>query len=176
MVQINAPSIAHCHSNQYVHTVWDLRERTSRNVDTQPFALFIVAAAIGYFYQESIARPSVKAPRSDEQVIRISAKTFEFLPSEITAKKGIPVTLELVSADRHLEAAVLGTALHAAVARRAPAGVNPVVPSEENLIQGARLYKQAPKCSRNTTAYPKPDCEARRSTASWSFLQHGCHH
>jgi cytochrome c oxidase subunit II len=64
-------------------------------------AVFIVAAAIGYFYQESIARPSVKAPRSDEQVIRISAKTFEFLPSEITVKKGIPVTLELVSADRH---------------------------------------------------------------------------
>src|SRR4029077_7515949 len=64
-------------------------------------ALFLVAAAIGYFYQESIARPSVKDPQSDEQVIRISAKTFEFEPSEITVKKGIPVTFELVSADRH---------------------------------------------------------------------------
>ena len=63
--------------------------------------LFLVAAAIGYFYQESIARPSVKDPQSDEQVIRISAKTFEFEPSEITVKKGIPVTFELVSADRH---------------------------------------------------------------------------
>ena len=58
-------------------------------------------AAIGYFYQESMARPSVKNPQSDEQVIRISAKTFEFEPSEITVKKGIPVTLELISADRH---------------------------------------------------------------------------
>jgi hypothetical protein len=56
-------------------------------------ALFLVAAAIGYFYQESMARPSAKDPRSDEQVIRISAKTFEFQPSEITVKKGIPVTL-----------------------------------------------------------------------------------
>jgi cytochrome c oxidase subunit II len=64
-------------------------------------ALFLVVAAIGYFYQESMARPSVKDPRNDEQVIRISAKTFEFQPSEITVKKGIPVTLELVSADRH---------------------------------------------------------------------------
>jgi cytochrome c oxidase subunit II len=64
-------------------------------------ALFLVVAAIGYFYQESMARPSVKDPRNDEQVIRISAKTFEFSPSEITVKKGIPVTLELVSADRH---------------------------------------------------------------------------
>ena len=64
-------------------------------------ALFLVAAAIGYFYQELIARPSVKDPQSDEQVIRISAKTFEFEPSEITVKKGIPVTFELVSTDRH---------------------------------------------------------------------------
>ena len=64
-------------------------------------AVFLVVAAIGYFYQESMALPSVKGPRNDEQVIRISAKTFEFQPSEITVKKGIPVTLELVSADRH---------------------------------------------------------------------------
>ena len=64
-------------------------------------ALFLVAAAIGYFYQESLARPSVEDPRTDEQVIRISAKTFEFQPSEITVKKGVPVTLELISADRH---------------------------------------------------------------------------
>ena len=64
-------------------------------------ALFLVAATIGYFYQESMARPSLKDPQSDEQLIRISAKTFEFQPSEITVKKGIPVTLELISTDRH---------------------------------------------------------------------------
>jgi len=63
-------------------------------------ALFLVAAVIGYFYQESVAQ-TAKDPRSDEQVIRISAKRFEFEPSEITVKKGVPVTLELISADRH---------------------------------------------------------------------------
>ena len=47
-----------------------------------------------------------------------------------------------VQADVAPRRPVLGTALHAAVARRAPAGVNPVAPSEENLIQGARLYSQ----------------------------------
>jgi mono/diheme cytochrome c family protein len=52
----------------------------------------------------------------------------------------VPVQADI--APSRLEAAVLGTALHAAVARRAPAGVNPVVPSVENLIQGARLYQQ----------------------------------
>jgi mono/diheme cytochrome c family protein len=52
----------------------------------------------------------------------------------------VPVQADV--APSRLEAAVLGTALHAAVARRAPAGVNPVAPSEENLIQGARLYTQ----------------------------------
>jgi cytochrome c oxidase subunit II len=63
-------------------------------------ALFLVAAAIGYFYQESMARPSAKDPRNDEQLIRISTQTFEFVPGEIKVRKGIPVTLELISADR----------------------------------------------------------------------------
>src|SRR5207247_3206910 len=72
-----------------------------RDNNMNKLAIFLVAAAIGYFYQESMARQSVKDPRSDEQVIRISAKTFEFQPSEITVKKGIPVMLELISADRH---------------------------------------------------------------------------
>ena len=52
----------------------------------------------------------------------------------------VPVQADV--APSRLEAAVLGTALHAAVARRAPDGVNPVVPSEDNLIQGAKLYTQ----------------------------------
>ena len=40
----------------------------------------------------------------------------------------------------------MGTALHAVVARRALSTANPVLPSEENLIEGARLYAQM--CSR----------------------------
>ena len=64
-------------------------------------AIFLVAAAIGYFYQESVAQSSAREARTNEQVIRISAKTFEFEPSEVTVKKGVPVTLEMISVDRH---------------------------------------------------------------------------
>lgn len=35
-----------------------------------------------------------------EQLIKITAKKFEYSPSEITVKKGIPVTLEFTSLDR----------------------------------------------------------------------------
>jgi len=34
------------------------------------------------------------------QVIKITAKKFDFTPSEITLKKGVPVLLELTSLDR----------------------------------------------------------------------------
>lgn len=56
----------------------------------------------------------------------------------------VPVQADV--APSRLEAAVLGTALHAAVSRRAPSTGNPVLPSEQNLIQGAMLYAQM--CSR----------------------------
>lgn len=36
----------------------------------------------------------------EEQVIHITAKKFEYSPSEITLKKGVPVVLELTSLDR----------------------------------------------------------------------------
>jgi cytochrome c oxidase subunit 2 len=35
-----------------------------------------------------------------EQVIKITAKKFEFIPNQITLKKGVPVVLELTSEDR----------------------------------------------------------------------------
>ena len=38
--------------------------------------------------------------KTEEAVIRITAKKFEFEPNQITLKKGEPVTLELVSLDR----------------------------------------------------------------------------
>lgn len=37
---------------------------------------------------------------SEEKVIQISAKKFEFTPSVIKVKKGVPVTIELASTDR----------------------------------------------------------------------------
>jgi len=48
-----------------------------------------------------VVRSTAEEMRSDEQVVRISASTFQFQPSEITVKKGVPVTLELISEDRH---------------------------------------------------------------------------
>src|SRR5262245_39477144 len=41
-----------------------------------------------------------------------------------------------------LEATLLGSALHASVARHAPNGGNPMPPSEDNLVSGAKLYRQ----------------------------------
>jgi len=35
-----------------------------------------------------------------EQVIKITAKKFEYSPNEITVKRGVPVTLEFTSLDR----------------------------------------------------------------------------
>jgi cytochrome c oxidase subunit 2 len=35
-----------------------------------------------------------------EQVIQITAKRFEYLPKDITVKKGVPVVLEFTSLDR----------------------------------------------------------------------------
>ena len=35
-----------------------------------------------------------------EQVIQITAKRFEYLPNNITVKKGVPVILEFISLDR----------------------------------------------------------------------------
>jgi cytochrome c oxidase subunit II len=44
------------------------------------------------------------APRptrsAQEQVIRMTAKKFEYSPNEITVKKGVPVVLEITSLDR----------------------------------------------------------------------------
>jgi cytochrome c oxidase subunit 2 len=37
---------------------------------------------------------------AEDQVIKITAKKFEFTPGEITLKKGAPVVLEITSADR----------------------------------------------------------------------------
>lgn len=61
--------------------------------------LFVVST--GVFLQQMSIRSMALETRSNEQIIRISASTFEFKPSEITLKKGVPVTFELVSQDRH---------------------------------------------------------------------------
>jgi len=57
---------------------------------------------------------------------------------------GLPVQADV--APSALETTLLGSALHASVARRAPNGSNPMPASEDNLVAGAKLYRQM--CSR----------------------------
>src|SRR6516165_5529811 len=55
----------------------------------------------GFLIPQTFVRSAVQDMPKNEQVIRVSVSAFEFKPSEITVKKGLPVTLELVSMDRH---------------------------------------------------------------------------
>jgi len=47
-----------------------------------------------------VGRSMASGMRAYEQVVQVSASTFQFEPSEVKVKKGVPVTLELVSEDR----------------------------------------------------------------------------
>lgn len=59
----------------------------------------VVAAALGT--AAAWHRPaSAIVPLPGEQVIRMTAKRFEYSPSEITLKKGVPVVLEITALDR----------------------------------------------------------------------------
>jgi cytochrome c oxidase subunit 2 len=60
-----------------------------------------VAVSAGLLLELMTMNSAAQDSRRIEQVIRISASSFEFKPSEITVKKGIPVTLEIVSQGHH---------------------------------------------------------------------------
>jgi len=75
----------------------------------------------------------------------ITAYGFGALVLLCAARFGVlPVQADV--APSKLEARLLGSALHAAVARHASAAPNPMPPSEENLIAGTKVYRQM--CSR----------------------------
>jgi cytochrome c oxidase subunit II len=65
------------------------------------FAIFLIAASAGYLHQQSVVRSATEVPQTDEQIIHISASSFEFKPSEITVRKGVPVLLELTGKEGH---------------------------------------------------------------------------
>jgi len=71
----------------------------------------------------------------------------------------LPVQADV--APSRLEATLLGSVLHASVARHAPTGANPIPASEESLITGARLYRQM--CSRCHGAGSESDNSYGRS-------------
>lgn len=58
----------------------------------------ILAAAIVLGFLGSIA--VVALAEQGDQVVRITAKKFEYSPNEIRLKKGVPAVLELTSLDR----------------------------------------------------------------------------
>src|SRR2546425_3668791 len=90
----------------------------------------------------------------------ITAYGFAALVLVSSAKLGVlPVQADV--APSRLEASLLGSALRASVARHAPSGGNPMPASEENLIAGAKLYRQM--CSRCHGASRESDNSYGRS-------------
>ncbi len=61
-----------------------------------PLTAAIVIAALSFCMNASVLRQSSPEPL----VIKVVAKKYEFNPSKITVKAGVPVILELTSADR----------------------------------------------------------------------------
>jgi len=71
----------------------------------------------------------------------MAAYTFGALALVSFAELGIlPVQADVVPSP--LETTVLSAVLHASVARHAPNGANPLPASENNLVAGAKLYRQ----------------------------------
>ena len=54
---------------------------------------------LGLAVGAALAACDIALAQPKERVIRITARKFAFLPGEITLKKGVPVTLEFVTAD-----------------------------------------------------------------------------
>jgi cytochrome c oxidase subunit 2 len=61
---------------------------------TTQWTLIICAIFATITYQTAIGFGA-----SEEKVVRVTIKKFAYSPGEITVKKGVPVTLELVSQD-----------------------------------------------------------------------------
>ncbi len=58
-----------------------------------------LAISVVTFLAVAIAWARVPAPDQQPRVVRITAKRFEFVPSQVTLKKGEPVVLQLTSED-----------------------------------------------------------------------------
>lgn len=64
-------------------------------------AFLITATVVVLTAVVEVAVLEAKRTGVREQVIRVTAKKFEYSPSQITVKKGVPIVLELTSLDRH---------------------------------------------------------------------------
>ena len=63
-------------------------------------ALFLSIAIVFMANSPVFSAPPTEQTAQAEQVIKITAKKFEFFPNEIRIKKGVPVILEFTSPDR----------------------------------------------------------------------------
>jgi len=64
--------------------------------ESHRFAIVLFATIL---FVTSLSTFGISADQS-EQVIKITAKKFEYSPNEVTVKRGVPVTLEFTSLDR----------------------------------------------------------------------------
>ena len=60
----------------------------------------VITAAVVALIGLGVALAPRPTRSAQEQVIRMTAKRFEYSPNEITVKKGVPVVLEITSLDR----------------------------------------------------------------------------
>ncbi len=67
-----------------------------RTVVTTIILVLGAAGLVGSWRRLAVAR----VPAGAEPIIHITARKFEYIPSEITLKKGVPVILEISSVDR----------------------------------------------------------------------------
>ena len=67
-----------------------------RIITVTAFVLFAAVATTAGWHRFATAA----APAEAEQVVHMTAKRFEYNPSEITLKKGVPVILEITALDR----------------------------------------------------------------------------
>ena len=80
-------------------------QRTNKEMKTALFnnkfaTAMTFAAACAIALAVALPKTSLVHASDNPKVIQISAKKFEFTPSEITLKKGEPVILRLTSSDR----------------------------------------------------------------------------
>ena len=62
--------------------------------------IILVTALVVFAVVGMVAAWQTPAPAGVELVVHMTAKRFEYTPSEITLKKGVPVILEITALDR----------------------------------------------------------------------------
>jgi cytochrome c oxidase subunit II len=92
-------------------------------------SLIVSSLSIAPYLPGCAARRPPAVPAAPDQVMKIVARQWEFVPSRIVLKKGVPVVLELVSADRHHGFSAPGLGAHGEIRPGEPTWLR-LVPKE----------------------------------------------